>query len=54
VFHPGDQVGHPVSRAGKRITLLACIAADGSSAIPLVITPRKTIDEDLWLTRITP
>jgi hypothetical protein len=29
VSHPEDQVPHPVSRAGKRIPLLACIAADG-------------------------
>jgi hypothetical protein len=54
VLLSGNQVGCSVSRAGKRITLLACIAADGSYAMPLVIIPRKTIDEDFWLTGMTP
>jgi hypothetical protein len=30
-FHQGDKIGYPLSRAGKRITLFACIAADGSN-----------------------
>jgi hypothetical protein len=52
-YHVGDQVGYPVSCAGKRITLVACIAADGSSLKPLVIIPRKTIDDDFRLTGLT-
>jgi hypothetical protein len=39
----------PVSRTGRRITLVACIAADGSSIKALVIIPRKTVDPDLFL-----
>jgi hypothetical protein len=29
--HPGDEVFYPVSRTGKRITLVSCVAADGST-----------------------
>jgi hypothetical protein len=36
----------PVSRTGKRITLMACIAADSSVLKPQVIVPRKTVDSD--------
>jgi hypothetical protein len=38
-----------VSRTGKRITLIACICADGSYAKSMVIVPRHTIDADLAL-----
>jgi hypothetical protein len=38
-----------VSRAGKRITLMACIAVDGSAITPKIIIPKKTIDDDLVL-----
>jgi hypothetical protein len=41
-------------RCGKRITLLACIGADGSYMKPLVIIPRKTVDADLMLSGLTP
>jgi hypothetical protein len=37
----------PVSRQGKRITLIACVAADGSYLRPAVIIPRKTYDDYL-------
>jgi hypothetical protein len=47
-------MGYPVSRAAKRIALLACNAADGSPAMLLVIIPRKTIEKELWLTGMTP
>jgi hypothetical protein len=53
VFHQGDEVRCPVSRAGRRIILLACIAADGSDTKPLVIIPRKTLDTDFRLTGLT-
>jgi hypothetical protein len=43
----------PVSRNGKRITLVATIALDGSICRPLFIVPRKTIDTDLVLMGLT-
>jgi hypothetical protein len=45
-----DYVYMPVSRAGKRITLMACIVTDVSAIKPQIIVPRKTIDDDLVLT----
>jgi hypothetical protein len=41
-----DFVYFPVSRTGKRITLIACICADGTYLKPSVILTRKTYDED--------
>jgi hypothetical protein len=52
--HHDDYVYMPVSRAGKRITLMTCIAADRSAIKPQIIIPRKTIDDDLVLTGLTP
>jgi hypothetical protein len=50
-FIPADatdkQVYYPVSRTGKRITLIACIAADGSYLKPALIIARKTFDDEL-------
>jgi hypothetical protein len=40
-------VHYPVSRQGKRVTLIACITADGSFLRPCVVIPRKTYDDDL-------
>jgi hypothetical protein len=37
---------YPVSRRGKRITLIACIAADGSFLRPAVIIARKTWENE--------
>jgi hypothetical protein len=51
--HPHEHVYFPVSRTGKRITIVGCIAADGSFCKPLVVIPRKTYDRDLALTGIT-
>jgi hypothetical protein len=48
VFVPHDapeQVYYPVPRSGKRITLIACIAADGSIVRPCVVIPRKTYSD---------
>jgi hypothetical protein len=53
-YHSEDLVHYPVSRTGKRITLLAFVAADGSFLEPVVVIPRKTYDEDLLLFGITP
>lgn len=39
----------PVSRAGKRITLVACIGADGSHRKPMIIIARNTVNPDLFL-----
>jgi hypothetical protein len=52
--HAADRVYYPVPRTGKRITLLACVAADGSHLKPAVVIPRKTYDEDLMLFGLTP
>lgn len=54
IDHEGDHVCLPVPRTGKRITLLSCIALDGSFLKPTVIVPRKTVDDDLPLTGMTP
>jgi hypothetical protein len=43
-FHEGHHVNFPVARIGKRITLMACIALDGSFLKPMGIVPRKTGD----------
>jgi hypothetical protein len=51
--HSEDLVYYPLSRTGKRITILACVAADGSFLKPAVVIPRKTYDEDLLLFGIT-
>jgi hypothetical protein len=51
--HHGTRVYYPLSRVGKRITLIACIACDGLFLRPTVIVPRKTVDADLLLTRLT-
>jgi hypothetical protein len=51
--HDGTRVYSPLSRVGKRITLIACIACDGSFLIPTVIVARKTVDADLLLTGLT-
>jgi hypothetical protein len=40
-------VQYPVSRQGKRITLIACIGADGSVLRPAVVIPRKTYDDNV-------
>jgi hypothetical protein len=45
--HVAKTVHYPVSRQGKRITLIACIAADGSVLRPAVVIPRKTYDDNL-------
>jgi hypothetical protein len=49
-----DHVYLPGSRAGKRIRLMACIAADDSAITPQIVIPRKTVDDDLFLTGLTP
>jgi hypothetical protein len=53
ISHAEDHVYVPVSRAGKRVTLIACIAADGPVLKPEVIIPRKTVDGDMILTGLT-
>jgi hypothetical protein len=48
--HSGPQLYFPVPRTGKRITLIRCIAADGSFRESLIVIPRKTYDADIALT----
>jgi hypothetical protein len=52
--HKSDHVYLLVSRASKRITLMACIAEDGSAITPQIVIPRKTVDENLFLTGLPP
>jgi hypothetical protein len=51
--HEGDHVNFPVARTAKRRTLMACIVLDDSFLNPMVIVPRKTVDNDLILTGLT-
>jgi hypothetical protein len=47
-------ISYSVSRKGKRITLIACIAANGSFLRPALVIARKAFDDDLllfWYTR---
>lgn len=46
--------GYPVTRNEKRVTLLACITASGRRLKPLVISGRKTIDDELFELGYTP
>jgi len=48
VDFPDEQLTFPVYRAGKRITLLHCICTDGSYVKPLIVLPRKTVDDDVF------
>jgi hypothetical protein len=38
---------YSVSRRGKRITLIACVSADGSYVTPALIIPRATYEDEL-------
>jgi hypothetical protein len=44
----------PVSRTGKRITLIVCMTADGSYVRPCLILQRKTFDDELLVQGFTP
>jgi hypothetical protein len=46
---PNDQIPIPIDRGGKRLTLVATIAADGSALKPMIIVERHTCDSDLRL-----
>jgi hypothetical protein len=48
-----QQVFLPVPRAGKQITLIVCIAKDGSHQKPTVTMPRKIVDSDIVSTGLT-
>ena len=39
----------PIDRNSKRATLVGCISADGKCMKPLILLPRKTIEEDIRL-----
>jgi hypothetical protein len=43
------RIGYPVSRKGKRITLIGCIAGDGSFLLPALVISRKTFEDELRL-----
>jgi hypothetical protein len=44
-----ERLYYPVPRSGKRITLIACIATDGSFLRPGLVIARKTYDNELAL-----
>jgi hypothetical protein len=47
-------VHYPVPRTGKRVTLIACIAADGSFIRPCLVISRKTFDDEILIQGFTP
>ena len=49
-----DEIKIPVARTTKRASILAGIAADGSTITPAVIVPRKTIEMELFENGYTP
>jgi hypothetical protein len=52
-IHERD-INYAVSRQGKRITLIACVGADGSYIRPCVIIPRVTFENELGQSGWTP
>ena len=50
VFVPDaiDRYEYPIDRSAKRISLLHCIATDGTSCTPLIVIPRKTVDNEVY------
>jgi hypothetical protein len=48
-----DQIPVPIPRYGKRITVLASIATNGSHLKPFVIIPRKIVNANLILSGLT-
>ena len=44
-----NELVYPVNRNSKRATLIGCIAVDGSSLKPFVISTNKTIEKELTL-----
>ena len=42
------KITYPVDRTGKRITLLHCISTDGTALTPMLIVPRKYIDDEVF------
>jgi hypothetical protein len=48
-----DSVRYPTSRTGKRITLVACICADGSYVRPTLIINTKNYSDDAFIHGLT-
>jgi hypothetical protein len=48
------EISYAISRQGKRITLIACVGADGSYIRPCVIIPRVTFENELGQQGWTP
>jgi hypothetical protein len=46
-------IPYPVSRTGKRVTLIACIAADGSFLPPGIVICWKTFDHEFLFHEFT-
>jgi hypothetical protein len=52
--YSANEIQIPCKRGAKRASMLGCIAADGSSLVPLIIVPRKTIEVELFEVGYTP
>lgn len=46
--YKSDEIEIPVDRNSKRASMITGICADGSSLIPVVVIPRKTIEVELF------
>ena len=44
-----ERINIPVDRNSKRATLIGCIVGDGTNMKPMIILPRKTIENDIFL-----
>ena len=42
-----DVTSYPINRP-RRISVLHCIATDGTSPIPMIVLPRKTVDNEVF------
>lgn len=43
-----DVRNFPLNRSIRRITLLHCISTDGTTAPPMIVVPRLTIDDEIF------
>ena len=53
-FHKGSEMPLMVSRTKRRMSILVCIFADQTTAVPLVVLSRKTVEKELYDFGMTP
>ena len=53
-FHKGGDMPLMVNRCKRRMSILTCIFADQTTAVPLVVLSRKTIEKELYDFGFTP